>query len=62
LLLDPAEIFQAMSVLMLREKEKDEEDMEFIAEMVATLNGILFTAPELFVLRERLKNRSVSGK
>jgi hypothetical protein len=48
-----------MSVLMLNDKGET-EDLDFIAEMIASLNGILFTAPELFVLRERLRNRNVS--
>jgi len=56
LLLKPTEIFQSLSVLL-----QQEEDLDFVSEMVAHLNGILFTAPELFDLRERLRNRDEMG-
>ncbi|CAI4225297.1 unnamed protein product [Auanema sp. JU1783] len=52
LLLDPAHIFLALSVLLLEK----EENVTFIQKVVSMLHGVLLTATELFVLRDQLKD------
>ncbi|VDK60967.1 unnamed protein product [Anisakis simplex] len=51
LLLDPAHIYRCLSVLLMCE----EENVEFVSQMVAMLNGILLTATELFEMRDQLR-------
>ncbi|VDM28338.1 unnamed protein product [Toxocara canis] len=50
LLLDPSHIYRCLSVLLICE-----ENVEFVSQMVAMLNGILLTATELFEMRDHLK-------
>jgi vacuole morphology and inheritance protein 14 len=52
LLLEPADVFRALAVLMTA----NEKDVEFLSRLVAMLNRILLTASELFRLRVQLKN------
>lgn len=50
LLLDPTYVFRCLSVLLLYE-----ENLQFVTHMVSILNGILFTATELYEMRSQLK-------
>uniref|UniRef100_A0A0N5AYH7 Protein VAC14 homolog n=1 Tax=Syphacia muris TaxID=451379 RepID=A0A0N5AYH7_9BILA len=50
LLLDPTLVFRCLAVLLLYE-----ENVQFVVQMVSILNGILFTATELYAMRSQLK-------
>ncbi|KJH43506.1 HEAT repeat protein [Dictyocaulus viviparus] len=51
LLMDPAHIYRALCVLLLRERS-----ITFVQNVVSMLHGVLLTATELFVLRDQLRN------
>ncbi|KAF1768632.1 hypothetical protein GCK72_000444 [Caenorhabditis remanei] len=50
LLLEPAQIYRVICVLLERESKHS-----FAQEMVSTLHGVLLTATELFILRDELR-------
>lgn len=50
MLLGPGSIYRCLSVLLLNDNDK-----EFVSQMVALLNGILLTSSELFELRKQLR-------
>ncbi|VDD91702.1 unnamed protein product [Enterobius vermicularis] len=50
LLLDPTHVFRCLSVLLLHE-----DNVQFLTQMISILNGILFTATELYEMRINLK-------
>ncbi|RCN29072.1 HEAT repeat protein [Ancylostoma caninum] len=55
LLMEPAHIYRALCVLLLRE-----QSITFIQNVVSMLHGVLLTATELFILRDQL--RMLEGK
>lgn len=55
LLMEPAHIYRALCVLLLRE-----QSITFIQNAVSMLHGVLLTATELFILRDQL--RKLEGK
>ncbi|CAD5206876.1 unnamed protein product [Bursaphelenchus okinawaensis] len=52
LLLEPADVFKSMALLLIHK----ENDVEFLSRLVALMNRILLTANELFKLRVYLKS------
>lgn len=56
LLLEPADVYRALAVLLTATNACNVKDVEFFSRIVAMLNRILLTANELFRLRIQLKN------
>ncbi|MFH4978755.1 hypothetical protein AB6A40_005464 [Gnathostoma spinigerum] len=50
LLLEPSQIYRCLAVLL-----QTDDNIEFVSQMVAMLNGILLTATELFEMRDKLR-------